>query len=116
LIAVYKVLRSKLTQVYTTEHAVHLFVIQCLATCGEGVQYRNVSCSREGFCDEQLKPLDRRLCDAGPCLEWVTDSWGQVHSLIFCSAASALSRCRYLVSFLERKRPAIIHDISSWVR
>ena len=55
-----------------------LFVVQCSATCGEGVQLRNVTCPHEGLCDEDEKPLDKRLCDAGPCLQWVTDSWGQV--------------------------------------
>lgn len=55
-----------------------LFVVQCSATCGEGVELRNVTCPHEGLCNEDEKPLDKRLCDAGPCLQWVTDSWGQV--------------------------------------
>ena len=71
-------LRNERMQVYTTEAAADLFVVQCSATCGEGVQPRNVSCPYEGLCDSDQKPLDRRLCDAGPCLQWIVDSWSQV--------------------------------------
>jgi len=79
------------TNVYfTTAAAANLFIVQCSTTCGEGVQLRNVSCPHEGLCDDERKPPDRRLCDAGPCLQWVADSWSQVRchipTLILCSA------------------------------
>lgn len=54
------------------------YVDQCSVTCGEGVQLRLVTCRPEAVCDVDEKPVDKRLCDAGPCLQWVIDSWGPV--------------------------------------
>jgi len=55
-----------------------VLVVQCSVTCGDGVQSRDVSCAHEGLCDEEQRPVDRRLCDTGPCWHWVTGPWGEV--------------------------------------
>ena len=84
-----------------------LFCVQCSSTCGEGVQFRNVSCPLEGLCDKLQKPEDRRRCDAGPCLHWIADSWGQVR--YHCTLCPFQRRVRFAFSVGECVTVRIIY-------
>lgn len=66
-----------------------LFLSQCSATCGPGVQRREVVCltgggRREGDGGVECvaeKPADMKACNGGPCTPthlWYTGPWGQV--------------------------------------
>ncbi|XP_066539583.1 thrombospondin type-1 domain-containing protein 4 [Hoplias malabaricus] len=58
----------------------------CSATCGPGVQRREVMClTRGGLGGECLgdKPADMKACNGGPCkptAQWYTSPWGQCNS------------------------------------
>ena len=67
--------------------------VQCSSTCGDGIQLRSVLCPADGRCDELDKPSDRRPCDAGPCLHWVADSWGQVRRHRALHASTHVAFC-----------------------
>ncbi len=69
-----------------------VFLCQCSATCGPGVQRREVVCMtgggrREGDggveCGAE-KPADMKACNGGPCTPthlWYTGPWGQVRAV-----------------------------------
>uniref|UniRef100_A0A0P6J9Z7 A disintegrin and metalloproteinase with thrombospondin motifs 9 preproprotein n=1 Tax=Heterocephalus glaber TaxID=10181 RepID=A0A0P6J9Z7_HETGA len=54
----------------------------CSSTCAGGSQRRVVVCQDEnGYpardCVERIKPDEQRACEAGPCPQWVSGSWGE---------------------------------------
>ena len=62
--------------------------VQCTATCGQGIQTRNVECIVAGKsgsvrpdedCRGQLKPNESRLCVLEPCgAQWLVSDWSRV--------------------------------------
>ncbi|KAK3742314.1 hypothetical protein QZH41_018531, partial [Actinostola sp. cb2023] len=47
----------------------------CYTLCGVGVRRRSVTCPRKSMCSHSTKPLDKKPCYRGPCLEWATGKW-----------------------------------------
>lgn len=65
------------------------FLIQCSATCGEGLQKRNVTCvdSRDVItsnesCANKKKPETARLCTSH-CGRWKQSRWSKVSGCLF---------------------------------
>jgi hypothetical protein len=54
------------------------FALQCSATCGSGVQKRDVYCPQVHQCDLVEKPLTHRPCKEASCIVWVAGSWSEV--------------------------------------
>lgn len=55
-------------------------VVQCSEVCGGGEQQRLVTCPEEEQCDVDLQPSNIQSCNSQPCAQWLTGSWGQVHT------------------------------------
>ncbi|KAF6202478.1 hypothetical protein GE061_004879 [Apolygus lucorum] len=69
---------------------------ECSVTCGEGYQYRSVTC-RLGYCFYMDKPPKTQTCSRGPCHsgKWVFGNWsecnvtcghGMIELEVFCKA------------------------------
>ncbi|XP_060520392.1 papilin isoform X2 [Cylas formicarius] len=80
----------------------------CSATCGGGIQYRNVSCAGrktlqpvdDKLCDENRKPVTSRKCNEIACqAQWVPHPWGNCSSP--CGEGGTQNReisCQQIVS------------------
>ncbi|XP_060058948.1 A disintegrin and metalloproteinase with thrombospondin motifs 9 isoform X3 [Erinaceus europaeus] len=58
----------------------------CSSTCAGGSQRRVVVCQDEnGYtatdCEERIKPDEQRVCESGPCPQWVYGRWGECSKL-----------------------------------
>lgn len=53
---------------------------QCSEVCGGGEQQRIVKCLEDDRCDPDLQPSSIQSCNDHLCVQWLTGSWGQVHT------------------------------------
>jgi len=58
-------------------------VLQCSATCDDGIQMRRVVCQDDvgadsAKCEHSDKPPDNQTCNMGPCPRWNHGDWAQV--------------------------------------
>ena len=74
---IYKVLKPLSEWVFTS----HVYVIQCSASCGSGVQYREAKCvdmngaiMADSDCDPDAQ-VKAQSCNNDPCPTWVAGSW-----------------------------------------
>ncbi|XP_065833779.1 A disintegrin and metalloproteinase with thrombospondin motifs 18-like isoform X2 [Oscarella lobularis] len=76
---------------------------ECTATCGQGIQTRNVECIVAGKsgsvrpdedCRGQLKPNESRLCVLEPCgAQWLVSDWSRCSQTCGCGARTRSVRC-----------------------
>ncbi len=52
--------------------------MECSATCGQGMQGRDVTCPESGQCDLDNKPTEKRTCLQPACNMWVAGIWEKV--------------------------------------
>ncbi|XP_068619320.1 papilin [Battus philenor] len=96
---------------------VHEEFTPCSASCGGGVQTRQVTCrSREdlevvedGLCDEGLKPVTSQSCGTDPCpARWVVEPWSPCSKP--CGEGGTRSRQVYCQKLIVNGFPSIVAD------
>ncbi|CAH2045947.1 unnamed protein product, partial [Iphiclides podalirius] len=96
---------------------VHGDFTPCSATCGGGIQTREVTCrSREdlelvedNLCDEALKPATNQNCNTDPCpARWVAEAWGPCSKV--CGEGGTRSRQVYCEKLIINEFPSIVAD------
>ena len=58
-----------------TQHWMTSEWMECSATCGQGMQGRDVTCPEPDQCDLNDKPTEKRTCLMPACNMWVADIW-----------------------------------------
>ncbi|XP_048486291.1 papilin isoform X3 [Plutella xylostella] len=89
----------------------------CSASCGGGIQYRNVTCrSREdldvvdsSLCDEGLRPATNQTCANHACAaRWVEGPWSPCSKP--CGEAGTRSRAVYCEKVISNGRGSVVDD------
>ncbi|KAK9688591.1 ADAM-TS Spacer 1 [Popillia japonica] len=89
----------------------------CSASCGGGVQFRNVSCAGRksldpvdpNLCDANNKPVDTQKCGEIPCdPKWVAKEWEKCSAP--CGAGGTQTRKIYCEQIISSGVPSIVDD------
>ncbi|GFO21304.1 A disintegrin and metalloproteinase with thrombospondin motifs [Plakobranchus ocellatus] len=72
---------------------------QCSATCGQGIQTREVLCPTHGHCNAAVKPEITKECDSLPtCTAWVHGDWSKCTKTCGGGRQERLVQCVNLTS------------------